>query len=68
MRGKGANGRDRVVGTIADRQHGVVSREQLLGAGIGRSAIDRGLQAGRLRALFRGVYAVGHVALRRESW
>jgi len=68
MRGKGANGRDRVAGRIADRQHGVVSREQLLGAGIGRSAIDRGLQAGRLRALFRGVYAVGHVALRREGW
>jgi very-short-patch-repair endonuclease len=56
-----------VVGDLADRQHGVVSREQLMAAGVGRSAIVRGVESGRLRPVFRGIYAVGHVALRREG-
>jgi len=60
--------RDSVVGALADRQHGVVSRGQLMAAGIGRSAIVRGLQSARLREMFRGVYAVGHAALSREGW
>jgi Transcriptional regulator, AbiEi antitoxin len=68
MRVESPNHRDRVVGGLADGQHGVVSREQLLAAGVGRGAIVRALDAGRLRMVFRGVYAVGHVALRREGW
>jgi len=68
MRVQGANHRDSVVGALADRQHGVVSREQLLAAGVGRGAIARGIEARRLRPVFRGVYAVGHVALSREGW
>jgi hypothetical protein len=67
MRVEGAAHRDRVVGDLADRQHGVVSREQLLGAGVGRGAVARGVESGRLRPVFRGVYAVGDVALRREG-
>jgi very-short-patch-repair endonuclease len=68
MRVESPNHRDKVVGGLADRQHGVVRREQLLAAGVGRGAIVRALEAGRLRPVFRGVYAVGHVALRREGW
>jgi very-short-patch-repair endonuclease len=68
MRVESANHRDQVVGGLADRQYGVVRREQLLAAGVGRGAIVRALDAGRLRPVFRGVYAVGHVALRREGW
>jgi very-short-patch-repair endonuclease len=68
MRVESPNHRDKMVGGLADRQHGVVGREQLLAAGVGRGAIVRALDAGRLRPVFRGVYAVGHVALRREGW
>ena len=68
MRTKGTTLRDWTVGALADRQHGVVSREQLLAAGVSAQAIGRAVRAGRLRPLFRGVYAVGHIAVRREGW
>ncbi len=68
MRVQGTNHRDRAVAEIADRQHGVVSRAQLLAAGLGRGTITRGVEAGRLWPVFRGVYAVGHVALGRRAW
>ena len=51
-----------------DDQHGVISHEQLVAAGWDRDAIKRALRAGWLRPLFRGVYAAGHTALRREGW
>jgi very-short-patch-repair endonuclease len=63
-----ATRRDRVVGALADRQHGVVARHQLLAAGQTPRVIRRAVEAGRLRPVFRSVYAVGHVALRREGW
>jgi very-short-patch-repair endonuclease len=44
---------------LARRQHGVVGREQLLGLGMGRRAIVRRLDQGRLHELHRGVYVVG---------
>lgn len=68
MRDEVPKHRDRLVGTLADCQHGVVSRQQLLAAGLSAAAIGRAVDAGRLRTAFRGVYAVGHVALRREGW
>lgn len=46
--------------TIADRQHGVVARRQLLDAGWSASRIDREVRDGRLHRLHAGVYAVGH--------
>lgn len=52
-----------VASRYATRQHGVVTRAQLLGDGIGRSAIDRHLRCGRLRRLHRGVYLYGPLPL-----
>jgi len=53
------------IGTIAGRQHGVVTVEQLRGAGIDEAGVRRRVAAGRLYRLHRGVYAVGHRGL---SW
>lgn len=54
---------DRLIGELATRQHGVVSRHQLLASGVGGRAISRRLAAGRLHTVHRGVYAVGHRVL-----
>jgi very-short-patch-repair endonuclease len=42
---------------IAGRQHGIVSRPQLLAAGLVDSAIHRALRAGRLHLVHPGVYS-----------
>src|SRR4051794_4637737 len=55
------------VAGLAERQWGVVSRGQLRGVGVSRGAIDHWLAVGRLQALHRGVYAVGHLRVRREA-
>src|SRR4051794_30693366 len=52
----------------AGRQHRVVARRQLLAAGLGRGVTDRRIESGLLQPLHRGVYAVGHRALRAEAW
>jgi very-short-patch-repair endonuclease len=49
--------------TLAARQFGVVSREQLSDLGYSGDAIDRAVAAGRLHQLHRKVFAVGHQAL-----
>ena len=46
-----------LVRAIAREQAGIVSRAQLLSAGVSRSSIDRALCAGRLHRVHRGVYA-----------
>jgi very-short-patch-repair endonuclease len=54
-----------VCSALAEGQKGVVSRAQLLGAGISAGVITRLIRAGFLHPLHRGVYAVGHTALAR---
>jgi predicted transcriptional regulator of viral defense system len=51
---------ERIADTVA-RQHGVVSRAQLLDAGVSSAAIGRRLKTGRLRAFHSGVYLAGPI-------
>ncbi len=48
---------------LAARQHGVVSRSQLLRLGVSEDQIAKALQSARLFPVFRGAYAVGHPAI-----
>jgi very-short-patch-repair endonuclease len=58
-------GPDAVIAALAERQHGVVSRAQLLDAGIGARVIDGRLARCHLRPLHRGVYQVGPISAGR---
>jgi very-short-patch-repair endonuclease len=53
---------------LARKQHGVISRPQLLELGLTRDAIKHRLGRRRLHRLFRGVYAVGRPELSRHGW
>jgi very-short-patch-repair endonuclease len=59
--------RERRLVELATRQHGRVTRAQLLALGFGRGAIHHRVEAGRLHAEHAGVYAVGHMATNAES-
>jgi predicted transcriptional regulator of viral defense system len=50
---------ENAIAALASRQHGVVTRAQLIETGIAPDLVDRRLQAGQLRTLHRGVYFVG---------
>ena len=52
---------------VARRQYGVVTRAQVLEAGIGDTGIQERVRTHRLLRLYRGVFAVGHRELRREG-
>lgn len=56
--------RERAVAAIAARQHGVITRQQLIRCGISGDTIDRWLRRGRLHRLHRGVYLLGPRILR----
>jgi hypothetical protein len=58
---------DRSIARLAEGQHGVVARRQLLTLGLSPEAIGRRLAAGRLHLLHRAVYAVGHRAIPDEG-
>jgi len=45
---------------LAERQHGVVARRQLIALGLGRGLIQDRLDSGKLVELHRGVFALGH--------
>ena len=57
-----------MIRALAARQHGVVARRQLAAAGLTPSMLNERIVRGRLIAIHRGVYAVGHASLRREGF
>src|SRR3954452_7630870 len=62
-----SRGDDRPISRLADEQHGVVGRWQLLQEGWSEEEIDGRIRTGRLYQLHGGVYAVGHRAVSREG-
>lgn len=67
MRPDAEGGPDSRIRVVAARQHGVVTRAQLLEAGMSPSAIGRRLKGGHLRALHRGVYLLGPLEPERAT-
>ncbi|MCU0313185.1 MAG: hypothetical protein MUC84_03890, partial [Solirubrobacteraceae bacterium] len=54
--------RERALAALAARQHGRVSRAQLLDLGLTKAAIDGRLAQHRLQRVYGGVYAVGYTS------
>jgi very-short-patch-repair endonuclease len=52
---------------LAEQQHGLVTRAQLRELGLGPGAIDYRVGSGTLVVVRRGVYALGHSALRPQA-
>jgi very-short-patch-repair endonuclease len=50
---------------IASDQNGRITTEQLRDCGIRKSSIEKGVDAGRLHRVHRGVFALGHLAPNR---
>jgi very-short-patch-repair endonuclease len=58
-----------VIAALADRQEGVAAHWELIALGYSASSIQRGVRAGRLYIVHRGVYAVGRRTLTvRGRW
>jgi very-short-patch-repair endonuclease len=56
------------IARVATLQEGVISRAQLVDAGLGRGAIAHRVASGSLAVLFRGVFAVGRTAVSARGW
>jgi very-short-patch-repair endonuclease len=67
MGGESARSMSRAAWALARRQHGVITRRQLLRLAYSRHAIDHRIETGRLHRVWRGVYAVGRPELTREG-
>jgi very-short-patch-repair endonuclease len=63
----GERGADAAIAAVAERQHGVITRAQLLEIGVGSRAVTHRLARRRLHPLHRGVYAVGHSRVGRDG-
>src|SRR4051794_33374990 len=59
---------EQVIARLAGRAHGVVTREELLRAGLTADEIKRRVRSGALIRVHRGVYRVGHTAPSVEAW
>jgi very-short-patch-repair endonuclease len=59
--------RQQAIAELAERQYGVVSRDQLLRLGLEAGAIGRRIRGGNLHRLHPGVYAVGHRLIPRQG-
>ncbi|HEU4904616.1 MAG TPA: type IV toxin-antitoxin system AbiEi family antitoxin domain-containing protein [Solirubrobacterales bacterium] len=55
------------IARLAERQHGVISRRQLLGLGLSEREITVRATSGSLHHLFRGTFAVGHRVIGRRG-
>ncbi|HET9591679.1 MAG TPA: type IV toxin-antitoxin system AbiEi family antitoxin domain-containing protein [Solirubrobacterales bacterium] len=64
--GQESDTRSRRAWELAARQHGIVTRRQLLALGFGRRSIEHRLARGRLFQVSLGVYAVGWPALNQK--
>src|SRR6266576_5380139 len=60
MTAKTRTARGQGLADLAERQYGVISRDQLRACGVGEGAIAHAIKRGRLHRVFRGVYALGH--------
>jgi hypothetical protein len=62
-------GRGQGIATLAEGQHGVVARRQLIELGLSDAQVKGWIAQGRLHVVHRGVYAVGHRRLsQRGRW
>lgn len=60
-------GPDRVIAAVAQAQHGVLGRPQLVALGLETWEIAYRVRVGRLHVVHSGVYAVGHALLTRHG-
>ena len=67
MRGKDTHSSGKALWPLARRQHGVVTRRQLLALGFTSKQIERRMATGRLHPVAWGVYAVGRPDLSRHG-
>ena len=56
-----------IIASIAGRQHGIVTRVELLAAGVTRKEIEHRIEIGLLVRVHRGVFSVGHRVLTTEA-
>jgi len=57
----------RLIRELAERQHGVVARRQLMSLGMAKTLIHGRVEAGLLIPVFHGVFALGHQRVSRRG-